>query len=132
MKKEGELTFLIENMDCVLNEGVYVFCAISEWNSDLIKLAVCHFKEAEGITIVLKKEVADEQNLPYEFKASWITLRVQSALNAVGLTAAIASNLSEKGISCNVIAGFYHDHIFVPSTLGREALNSLNSLSNRQ
>lgn len=132
MDKENELASLIKNMNPILNEGVYVFCVIPDWKSDLIKLAVCHFKEEEGITIVLKKEIADQQNLQYEFEGNWITLRVNSALNAIGLTAAVSQNLTEKGISSNMIAGFYHDHIFVPSTFGRAAVASLEALSKEQ
>lgn len=130
MEKKRTLKFLLENMDCVLNDGVYVFSVIPEWQIDLIEMAVFHFKETEGITIVLKQQVADEQNLNYEFEASWITLRVHSSLDAIGLTAAVARVLTEKGISCNVIAGFYHDHIFVPSSMGRAAVAALKSLSN--
>jgi hypothetical protein len=35
----------------------------------------------------------------------------------VGLTAALA----DRGISCNVIAGVYHDHLFVPDDRAEEA-----------
>jgi hypothetical protein len=132
MDKEKELASLVKNMNPVLNDGIYVFCVISEWKSDLIKLAVCHFKEEEGITLVLKKEIADQRNLQYVFEGNWITLQINSALDAIGLTAAVSQNLTEKGISCNMIAGFHHDHIFVPSDFGRAALASLEVLSKGQ
>jgi len=69
--------------------------------------------EKEGRTVVLAKEDAENFGLPFEFVAAWITLNIHSALEAVGLTAAFATALGENNISCNVIAGFYHDHIFV-------------------
>ncbi|WP_175108399.1 ACT domain-containing protein [Pararobbsia alpina] len=46
------------------------------------------------------------------FRCAWITLTVNSALEAVGLTAALATALGNSGISCNVVAGAYHDYIF--------------------
>lgn len=58
-----------------------------------------------------------------------ITLTVHSALDGVGLTAAVASALAARGIACNVVAGFHHDHLFVPWARGDEALAVLQRLS---
>jgi hypothetical protein len=43
----------------------------------------------------------------------------------VGLTAAVSAKLATKGISANVIAAYYHDHIFVQSTKAEIALSAL-------
>lgn len=87
------------------------------------------FQEEESITIIAKKEVADQLNLEYSFVASWITLTVHSALEAVGLTAAFSNALSENGISCNVVAAYYHDHIFIDVKDTEKAMNVLNAFS---
>ncbi|WP_418636222.1 ACT domain-containing protein [Winogradskyella sp.] len=87
------------------------------------------FKEEESITLITKKEVADQLNLDYAFVASWITLTVHSSLEAVGLTAAFSKALSENGISCNVVAAYYHDHIFVDKKDTDKALAILNAFS---
>jgi len=67
--------------------------------------------------------------LPYEYVASRITLNIHSALEAVGLTAAFATALAKENISCNVIAGYYHDHLFVDQKDAQRAMIALKSLS---
>ena len=59
---------------------------------------------------------------------SWITLNVVSDLQDVGLTAAFSNALAEEHISCNVIAGFNHDHIFIPKQDAEKALRTLIEL----
>jgi len=71
--------------------------------------------EEEGLTLVLSRQDADRTGLADDYVAGWITLRVHSALESVGLTAAVAEALARVGISCNVVAGFHHDHLFVPT-----------------
>ena len=87
------------------------------------------FKEEEGYTFILTKQSADELGLQYSFIAAWITLNVHSSLEAVGLTAAFSKVISDNGISCNVVAAFYHDHIFVNSQDVGKAMKVLQSLS---
>ena len=87
------------------------------------------FKEKEGITIILKKEIADHLKLEYSFVAAWITLTVHSSLEAVGLTAAFSKALADEGISCNVVAGYYHDHLFVDKGNANKAMVVLDNLS---
>jgi hypothetical protein len=87
------------------------------------------FKEQEGITIIVTKQTADTWQLNYSFIAAWITLTVHSSLEAVGLTAAFSTALSAEGISCNVVAAFYHDHIFVDKKDTEVAMNVLSKFS---
>lgn len=58
-----------------------------------------------------------------------ITLQVHSALEGVGLTAAVAGALAKAGIACNIVAGFHHDHLFVPWHRREEALELLQRLA---
>lgn len=81
------------------------------------------------MTAILERSRADALGLKYSFVAAWITLTIHSALDAVGLTAAFASALGEAGISCNVIAAYYHDHIFVASGDAAQAMTVLHALS---
>ncbi len=116
-------------MDPVLNPGAYVFSTVSTTNTINKADILCEFKEREGITIILERDRADAYGLPYEFVAAWITLNVHSALEAKGLTAKVATALAGQNISCNVIAGYYHDHIFVPHKEGNKAVDILKALS---
>ena len=76
--------------------------------------------------------MADSLKLEYSFVASWITLTVHSSLEAVGLTAAFSKALSQEGISCNVVAAFYHDHIFVGKNDADKAMEILNRFANTE
>ena len=79
--------------------------------------------------MVLRKEDADRLGLDYDYVAGWITLTVQSSLAAVGLTAAVSTALAEAGISCNVVAGYHHDHLLVPADRLDDALAALRRLA---
>jgi hypothetical protein len=79
---------------------------------DVRIVAVIH--EAEGPTLILPLAQAEALGLAVVFVSAQITLTVHSALEGVGLTAAVAAALADAGIPCNVIAGARHDHLFVP------------------
>jgi hypothetical protein len=129
MTGETNLDRLLKTMKPKLNIGEYVFCSVKDITSVDIKDTVLIFKEDEAITIIVKKEIADRLNLDYFFISSWITLTVHSSLEAVGLTASFSKALSESGISCNVVAAFYHDHIFVDKRDADKAMTVLNRFS---
>lgn len=114
-----------------LHTGRYVFTTRREGTVPEGLHPVATVTEPEGLTLVLSQEEADRAGLRYDYVAGWITLRVHSALAAVGLTAAVAGALAEAEISCNVIAGFHHDHLFVPSAQARTALRVLETLAAR-
>jgi len=113
----------------MLNDGDYVFCSIPTLID--VKEIIALFKETEGITIILKKQTADDLGLEYSYIAAWITLTVHSSLEATGLTASFATALATEGISCNVVAAYYHDHIFVDKKDANKAMEALRDLSTR-
>lgn len=127
---EKNIDILIQNMKPVLNDGDYVFVSVLTTEKIDSNKIISQMKEKEGITLILPKTDAEHYKLPYDYVASWITLNIHSSLEAVGLTAAFSSALAKNNISCNVIAGYYHDHIFVDKRDGSKAMTVLNKLSN--
>lgn len=129
MTGETALDKLLANMEPILNSGEYVFCTVTDIDVIPRAITICEMKEKEGVTVVLSKKDAERLGLPFEYIASWITLNVHSALEAVGLTAAFSTALGKENISCNVIAGYYHDHIFVDRKDEEKAMNVLRTMS---
>ena len=126
---ETNLDIILKSLNPALNDGDFVFCTGNNFCPKHINQAIMLFKETEGTTLIFQKETADLFNFQYSFVASWITLRVHSSLNALGLTSSFSSALAAEGISCNVVAAFYHDHIFVATKDAKRAMMVLKKLS---
>ena len=131
MSGEKNLNKLLTAMSPELMAGEFVFCCFEKAcygdHSELEPIAA--FSESEGLTLVISRERAIEHNIDYESVFSCITLRVHSSLDAVGLTAAFSAKLTEYEISANVIAGYYHDHIFVQTIQAENAMTALSELT---
>lgn len=122
-----DLQVLLREMRPDLRAGEYVYCMVpSDEERDWLSLSpLGFFREEEGLTLILEREAADKAGLAYGPVMRCITLTVHSALEAVGLTAAVAAALTRHGISANVVAAYYHDHIFVPAQDAELALAAL-------
>lgn len=128
MTGETDLAQLLQNMSPELNAGEYVFCVVESMERAASLRPLCLFHEKEGITVVVSQQQADSESLAYSVVMAWITLTVHSSLEAVGLTAAVSRALTEANISCNVVAAYYHDHIFVPFADARHAMEVLQAI----
>lgn len=128
MPGETDLRRLLGALDPMVVPGAFVVVTAAE---PLSVAAMATVREAEGITHVVARAEADRLGLAYDVVAGWITLRVHSSLEAVGLTAAVATALADAGISANVLAGHHHDHLLVPLARTDEAMAVLRSLAGR-
>lgn len=129
MPGETNLQKMLRLLEPVLQEGDYVFCALHQPHIVPVSDCLMLFREDEAETAIVRKEKADALELAYDGIFAWITLTVHSSLEAVGLTAAFSQALAARGISCNVVAAFYHDHIFVKRTHAAAAMEALAALS---
>ena len=127
---ESDLKKLLSGMRPQLNPGLYVFTTVGGGIPPGVTPVVT-VAEQEGLTLIVRLEDADAAGLAYEYVAGWITLRIHSALEAVGLTAAVGRELADAGLSCNVVAGFHHDHHYVPYERAAQAVAVLNGLAQR-
>jgi uncharacterized protein len=132
MSGESDLKIILKSIKPVLHDGEYVFCNLPPAQPIDLGKIISLFRETEGTTVIIAKNLADTLNLPYSFVASWITLSVHSSLESVGLTAAFSKVLAQSGISCNVVAAYFHDHIFVNAKDAKKAMTLLESLSASQ
>ena len=132
MAGETDLKKMLSGLTPTLNSGEYIFICMK--NIDKIQRSdtVMEFKEEEGVTIIMERQKADALKLNYNGVFGWITLEIHSSLEAVGLTAKFSNALAQNNISCNVVAGFYHDHIFVPIQDSQKAVEVLCKLSENE
>jgi hypothetical protein len=131
MVGEKDLRKLMASLSPHLMDGDFVFCTIQDakYGDFAELLPIASFCEDEGLALLVTKENADKAGLNYESIFKCITLKVHSSLEAVGLTAAVSDKLAERGISANVIAAYYHDHIFVQAEKADAALSALSEFS---
>ena len=123
-----DLPALLRSLQPVLNPGTYVYAQSPEPNTVAACDIVASVREPEGLSLIVEESVATRHGLQPQWRCAWITLRVLSDLQAVGLTAAFAAALGDAGISCNVVAGLHHDHIFVPALQAAQAMDVLLAL----
>ncbi|MBP7973196.1 MAG: ACT domain-containing protein [Candidatus Nanopelagicales bacterium] len=119
---------MISGMAPVLRAGRYVFVSVPGPVPEGLE-PIMTFREDEGLTLILPQQEADQADLGYNLVLAWITLRVHSSLEGVGLTAAVSSALAESEISCNVVAAAFHDHLFVPADRADQAVRVLVQLA---
>ncbi|MEM7661850.1 MAG: ACT domain-containing protein [Pseudomonadota bacterium] len=121
---EKDLDTLLDTLDVYQHEGVWAFKTAADCPGDTLAMA---FREREGWTVIEAADLETES----ENRWAWLELTVVSDLNAIGFLARISKALADAGIPCNAVAGFYHDHIFVPEAKATDAVSALRGLSSR-
>lgn len=113
IRGETDLGALLASLSPQLDPQVYWFCHTSVGAVPPELPLLARLDEAEGATLVLPAEAAAAAGLTASFVARRIVLTVHSDFGAVGMMAAVAGALAQRGVPCNVFAGIYHDHLFV-------------------
>ena len=116
---------MLAELDVRRRPGVFTFVSVDVPTPGLLAAAHGMVKEGTETTLVLPVESAQRAGLPVVVEMAWLSLTVKSSLEAVGLTAAFAKILGDADISCNVLAGYHHDHILVPLDRANDALDAL-------
>lgn len=111
---ETDLERMLATLAVQRRPGVFVYIAVEVPTPGLIAAAHAVVKEGRLTTIVLPVEAAERAGQSTADRFAWLTLTVQSSLDAVGLTAAVSARLAAVDVPCNVLAGYHHDHILVP------------------
>ncbi len=117
----------LRNLTADLDPETYVFVCLDRPDAALD--AIASIDEPQGVTHVIKQSAADEQGLSSTFRCRRITLTVNTDLDLVGFIARIATELARHDIACNVMAGYHHDHLFVPEQRAAEAMEVLHGLA---
>lgn len=121
-----DLSSLLRDLSVTRRPGRWCMITSAVDGSDIVAAAT--IVEDEGLTAVVRVADAERLGQRPDFVAAWLTLDVDSALDSVGLTAAVATALANEGIACNVLAGFHHDHLLVPEDRADEAATILQAL----
>lgn len=116
---------MLASLDVERRPGVFTFVAVEVPSPELVAAAQGMVQEATSTTLVLPVESARSAGLPVVVEMAWLSLTVRSSLEAVGLTAAFSTMLGDAGISCNVLAGYHHDHLLVPVDRADDAIAAL-------
>jgi len=124
---ETDLDALLRTLKPELVDGVFVFASVSAIPEGLSPRMV--FEEAEGTTLIVLRQEAEAHGLPFEFPSRMITLDVHSSLEAVGFMARIATTLAAHNMGVNPVAGFFHDHLFVPEDRAEDAIEVLQDIA---
>jgi hypothetical protein len=122
---------MIAAMAPVLDTGTYAFVTTRdpERAAAATARALATFAEEEGLSLILPLAAAQDMAFSDPLPMARITLTVHSALDGTGLTAAVASALAAKGIPCNMVAAFHHDHVFIPLDMAGQALAILRGMT---
>lgn len=128
MSGQTDLIELLRGMSATLIDGTFAFATI-KGNIPPDITPKMMFEESEGTTLILPLEQAQAAGISFEFPCRMITLNIHSALDAVGFMARIATELAAAGMGVNPVAGFYHDHLFVPEDRAADAMKVLADLA---
>lgn len=131
MTGETDLKTLLSSCHVIMADDEYVFACVEDRKIPAGLSPVMMFHEQEAMTLIVSRQEAEREGLSFVYPCRMITLAIHSSLEAVGFMAHISRLLADAGISVNPVAGFYHDHLFVPLAQADEAMLQLSTLNEK-
>jgi hypothetical protein len=128
---EINLNQLLKGMEPALHPEIFVFATFNNGEDIAALDPIMMFKESEGTTLIITQAAGEHKEIRFEFPCRMITLNIHSALDAVGFLAKVTSRLAELGMGVNPVAGFYHDHLFIPDNRAEDAMEALYEMAKR-
>jgi uncharacterized protein len=128
MPGQTNLQAVLDSLQVSCDDIEYGFATVGSSENLSLNEVLGTFQESEGLTIFASKKYFEARSLPFEGPLAKLTIEVQTSLELVGLTAVLATKLTEHNISANVVAAYYHDHIFVSFDQRQRAIEAINSL----
>ena len=134
---ETNLKKLLSGLRAKKDDRLFVFACVphDQWDGideAVKKAAQMIFAEAEGVSLIIPEEVAAAYQIASVYPSRMITLTIHSALDAVGFLAHITTALAKEGISVNAVAGYFHDHLFVPDEAADKVMAVLADIAKSQ
>lgn len=119
---QTDLAAMLKGLTAIRQAGTWRF--IQQDAAPDLSLAVMAFREGETWTAI----VPACEDTPAADCWAWLQLSVTSSLSAVGLSATVSRALAEIACPCNIVAGYAHDHLFVPQHLAKRAAAAIDAL----
>lgn len=129
MTGQTNLQEVLDSMQVSCDEVKYGFATVEQDGTiDFDDRVLGAFRETEGLTLIADVNYLDDKAIEHEGPFAKLTIDVHTSLELVGLTAVLATKLADNNISANVVAAYFHDHVFVQHTHRDEAISVLQSL----
>lgn len=125
-----DLQQALKSLKVICDSVEYGFASIEDEARISRDDVLATFHENGRLAIIAPKEYLDNEGIGYEGPFAKLTIDIHTSLDLVGLTAVLATKLAEHDISANVVAAFYHDHVFVQYKLRQKAIELLEGLKN--
>jgi uncharacterized protein len=127
MSGQKNLAEVIKSLKASCDNIEYGFAAVQNNKISIDDQVFCTVKENEGFTIIADKKYFETNGIKYDCPFAKLTIETHTSLDLIGLTAVLSKKLADNNIPANIIAGYYHDHIFVPYELRQKAIDLINN-----
>lgn len=132
MSGQQNLQAVLDSLRVSCDDVEYGFANVKDASNISIDDVQGTFKEDESLTVIAPVKYLANKGIQYEGSYAKLTIEVHTSLELVGLTAVLAAQLADRGISANVVAAYFHDHIFVQHNLRQDAIEALEQLKNNE